>query len=318
MSHEYPKECDSEVTGLRFAEAIWTSDHEKLTSLLAEGHNPNMATPGGLPPLFLACKKANPQMIATLLHYGAEPNVEVEASFPLTFLLSDGAWSPFMQQRWDCVRLLLLSEANVELKCSHGYSPMEAAWESGHGEALVRLMLELELKPNLPSIEIRLISAVKRKQIRLAQSLLVLKVNPNCRALTDIAGATPLMLAAAHGDYDMAQLLISFGANPRLKTIRNQIRHVRNPLSKQNFTPESTALEFSIIRGVYRVVQLLLVASGKSTSNLPSDARLLELALKMSRDDLVQLLQEHRYCSFETTRGSVVPFERKKAARAVR
>jgi ankyrin repeat protein len=247
-------------------------------------------------------------MISTLLQHGADPNLEYDDIGPLIYLVTDGSWSPFMEQRWDCVKLLLEAGANVSHIASRGFSIMEAAWESGHGEPLVRLMLELDLRPELPTHEVRLISAVKRRQIRLAQSLLALGVSPNCRSKTDQAGATPLMLAAAGGDFDMAQLLLAHGALPKTRTQRSRRQDLKDPAKRSHFVSESTALEFAVNRGMYRVVQLLLLSAGKSTGS-PSDRRLAELAQKMERSDLETLLGEYNYKPDNTPRGTVIPFE---------
>jgi ankyrin repeat protein len=247
-------------------------------------------------------------MIATLLQYGADPNLEYEDIGPLFYLVTDGSWSPFMEHRWDCVKLLLRAGADVSCTSSKGFSIMDAAWEAGHGEPLVRLMLELDLRPELPPHEVRLISAVKRRQIRLAQSLLALGTNPNCRSRTDQAGATPLMLAVAGGDFDMAQLLLSHGAQPKMKTQRSRRQDSKEPSKRGQFISESTALEFAINRGIYRIVQLLLISAGKSKGS-PSDQRLAELARKMERNDLEALLKEYNYRVDNIVCGTVIPFE---------
>jgi len=308
MSQDSAHISDYELVGLRFAEAIWTNNHPLLLDILAGGNSPNIFTPSSPPPIALACKRGSPLMIASLLQHGADPNIEYEDIGPLIYLVTDGSWSPFMEHRWECVKLLLNAGADVSRVASRGFSIMEAAWEAGHGEPLVRLMLELDLRPELPSHEVRLISAVKRRQIRLAQSLLSLGVSPNCRSRTDQAGATPLMLAVAGGDFDMAQLLLAHGAQPKMRTQRSRRQISKEPTKRSHFVSESTALEFAINRGIYRIVQLLLLSAGKSNGS-PSDQRLAELARKMERSDLETLLNDYNYKVGSTTRGTVIPFE---------
>lgn len=308
MSHDSAHISDYELVGLRFAEAIWTNNHPFLQDILEAGNDPNILTPSGPPPLTLACKRGSPLMIATLLQHGADPNFEYEEIGPLIYLVTDGSWSPFMEHRWDCVKLMLQAGPDVSRISTRGFSIMEAAWEAGHGEPLVRLMLELDLRPELPAHEVRLISAVKRRQIRLAQRLLALGISPNCRSRTDLAGATPLMLAVAGGDFDMAQLLLSHGAQPKMRTQRSRRMNSKEPSKRGHFVSESTALEFAVNRGIYRIVQLLLISAGKSTGS-PSDQRLAELARRMERSDLEALLNEYNYRVDNTIRGTVVPFE---------
>ncbi len=308
MSQDSAHISDYELVGLRFTEAIWTANLPLLQDILTTGTDPNTLTPTGLPPIALACKRGSPMIISALLEHGADPNVEYDDIGPLIYLVTDGSWSPFMEQRWDCVKLLLQAGADVSRVGAKDFTIMEAAWEAGHGEPLVRLMLEIELRPELPSHEVRLISAVKRRQIRLAQSLLALGISPNCRSKTDQAGATPLMLAAAGGDFDMAQLLLAHGALPKMRTHRSRRQDLREPTRRSHFVSESTALEFAVNRGMYRVVQLLLISAGKSTGS-PSDQRLVELAQKMQRNDLETLLHDYNYRPDSTLRGTVIPFE---------
>ncbi len=284
---------DEDQAGLALAEAIWKLNESLLTEVLQCGVNPNISTPDGQTALALACKRGTTRIIEILLEAGADPNQSSDRQPQLLFLLKDGPWSSMIEDRWSSVRLLLQAGACVEATDGLGHSILEHAWENGNGEALTRLMLDLDQKPRIPDPAIRLISAVKRRQIRQVQSLLSLKIDPDGRCLTDTCGMTPLMLAAQNGDYDITQLLISYGANPRARTVRNK-RARKDARASHLFVPESTALELAVRKGIYRVVQLLLVA-GAVPCGKPSEFKLISIAESNAREDLVELLEEYGY-----------------------
>jgi len=106
----------------------------------------------------------------------------------------------------------------------------------------------------------------------------------------------------------MAQLLLSHGARPKMRTQRSRRLNLNETSKRAHFVSESTALEFAINRGIYRIVQLLLLSAGKSTGT-PSDQRIAELARKMERSDLEALLNDYNYKVDITVRGTVIPFE---------
>jgi ankyrin repeat protein len=286
----------SDIEGLKLAQAIWTNNESMLSELLEQGTDPDTITPTGIPVLSMACQRGNPNIIRLLLKNGANPNIRHQDTIPLLFLVTDGAWSTFLEYRWECVEELLKAGALVDtiVNANNESSLMCFAWEAGHGEQLVKKCLELRITPNLPSLEVRLISAVKKRQLRLAQSLLGLGVNTNFRANTDDCGATPLMIAAKNGDYEMTKLLLENGANIKMKTEKHRRLLLNNPTRSHYFTLESTALEFAVIRGMYRVIELLL-SYGEPYSGRPSEYRLVKIVKQMERHDLAQLLIRYGY-----------------------
>jgi ankyrin repeat protein len=217
-----------------------------VKSLIASGASVNVKeTRRGQTALMWAVAEGHHDVAAALLAKGAEVNARSKNGFtPMMFAAQRGDL--------EASRMLLDAGANINDTSSEDGSALIVATMGGH-EALVRFLLDKGADPNLANRYgvtalhyaimkgLALAAGVqwfasaselyRPNQPELVKLLLAHGANPNAKLLerpplpgvrnlvvVSVAGATPLMLAAASYDVDIMHILVAAGADPRSVT----------------------------------------------------------------------------------------------------
>jgi ankyrin repeat protein len=234
------------------------------------------------------------EFLQDLLSAGANPNTVCPTwGFPQTTLLQ-----AIHQGDPSCVRIILETRAttNKELPPGAAYSPLQLAAFRGNRD-IVNMLLEHGQDPNLAPVcsarqeprnrlpgENDLVhpygtsaqNATMKKCLDTLRALLQHNANPN--ATTALSPHTPLQMACREGSFEMAELLIEYGAN------------VNAPPATEF---GATALQFAAIGG-YLGIALFLLDKGAAVNADPAEKEgrtALEGAAEHGRIDMVQLLK---------------------------
>jgi len=166
--------------------AVASNDLKGVTTLLAQGADPNVRNSVEIPVLFMAIRHGTAAMVEALLKSKADPNVrDVDTDLP-------ALWQAFSREapdRVDILKMLLAAGADV-----NGASRKED--DLLRGVTPLMAVIDDECKDVI--------------QLFLNQG-----ADVNTKASS---GMTPLMLAALNGSEDIVQLLLDKGADVNAKT----------------------------------------------------------------------------------------------------
>ncbi len=208
--------------------AVLSVDSERVAFLLKRGADINKLDSQGYAPLHTAARGGNTDMIALLLRHKADPNVRDQ----------DG-WTPLLhailRNRSAAVTLLLSQGADRETPSPEGYSPLEVAIEEGKydiariilnagaavnsrggPEKIAPLMIAASVAPPKRGPELHTTAPTAAD---IGKELLAHGAELNA---TTSEGVTSLMIAAAHDNGPMIDLLIGAGADLGLKSDAGQ------------------------------------------------------------------------------------------------
>lgn len=196
---------------------------EMVSALIDNGADVNGNNTEGLTPLFLAIVGGYFQVGRVLLERGARVNFEGwDGETPLLTAIKccseRGSKAEFVQ-------LLIEFGANIHAISKQGYSPLYIA--SCYGKAaVVRFLLSKRANIDLQSV------APKKPMMRpnlgehgmafIPYYICDQMILPLGHVPTPSVGATPLFGAVNNGHVETATLLLEFGANPNLGTLRGQ------------------------------------------------------------------------------------------------
>jgi ankyrin repeat protein len=195
-----------------------------------------------------AAEKMDRAAIRTLLRQHANVNApQVDGMTALH-------WASY-QDDLETAELLLRAGADAKAASRHGVTPLSLACTNGNA-ALVRLLLRAGADPNaaLPGGEAPLMTASRVGSLASVKALL--ERGANVDAKDDRRGQTALMWAAAEGHADVAETLITAGADFRLRLT-------------SGFTP----LLFAVREGRSSVVRVLLKAGADANDTVPMDRK---------------------------------------------
>lgn len=264
--------------------AAMTGQVEKVKALLAAGALVDLRNDGSFTPLMFAAWYGHTEVVRILLEAGAKPDASSTWNrLPTQYVLKEGEWPladdssegmtalHFAAGRGHAEIVSLLCKAGAALnpvpeKDSIAYSPLELAVVA-KSPATVKALLAAGADPN---VEIPLYLAVRLQQPELVRLLL------DGGAVPDGAkkGTTPpLVLAASQGALGLVRQLLAAGADV----------NAVNPIDG------GTAWHYAHIYGHKEVAKVLL-AAGASTDWPEKGARLLYIASKLGRIDIVKEL----------------------------
>ncbi|MFN9299747.1 MAG: ankyrin repeat domain-containing protein [Acidobacteriota bacterium] len=205
---------------------LWAASHgtpAALDLLLAAGAPPNQANSLGITPLIASATE--PAKVKSLLAKGANPKAKSQIG---QHALIIAASSP---QATQSVQALLAAGAPVNEPGARGTTALLAAADNHCSAASIRLLLAAgaDAKAVDPSGSNVLNGAVASCPLDLIADLIARGANVNQqnsfggdvrKGKIQLVGISPLMLAAAHREAPLVELLLKSGANPNAKDIR--------------------------------------------------------------------------------------------------
>jgi len=267
--------------------AAMTGQVEKVKALLAAGAQVNLRVDGGFTPLMFAAWYGHTEVVRILLNAGAEPDASSDRKGPPTqYVLKEGEWPladestvgmtalHFAAGRGHAEIVSLLGRGGASLnlvpeKDSIAYSPLELAVLS-KSPSTVKALLAAGANPN---VEIPLYLAVRLQQPELVRLLLAGGAVPD-GAKKDTP--PPLVLAASENSLGLVRQLLAAGAD----------------VNAANPADGGTAWHYAHIYG-HKAVAKVLLAAGASTEWPEKGAKLLYIASKLGRIDIVKELLAH-------------------------
>jgi ankyrin repeat protein len=178
---------------------IWAIDSERIENarfLLEQGADPELTAVGTPTPLAWAVMRANEELIALLLEHGADPDTRFSELSEDCISCPDGitvmhsivgqyGWLGCDEEKLDRIMQLMIDQgADVNLRNSHGQSPLDFALLSGHARVVGKL-LDLGARTDSRSLH----NAVRFSHPQCVRLLLELGLDVNVR---DGDGNTPL------------------------------------------------------------------------------------------------------------------------------
>lgn len=292
--------CGDGVTALHLAAS--GGGNVSVCKLLIENNAPvNARSSKKQTPLCLASQKGYLQVVQLLLEHRADPNNEDEGkNTPLHLAASKGYEH--------CVDLLLKAGAEVDATTRKGVTPLHYAVQVGHA-AVVRLLIAAGAKVNCNRKPLLLIAA-DDGNVDVVRILLDANAAVDCKATikamldkeTEVSdNLTPLHLAASRAHQEVAELLLSRGAN------------VNEVTTKSGWS----ALDFAVLNGHADCAVTLLEHGATVTDNCKSIGRnnwtLVQYAAHHGAKEVVRLLiqrlQEQRMGSTTFSVGSAKGLE---------
>jgi len=184
--------------------AIRSGDTAAVSRLLQGGADVNMKDRrGGATPLMNAAAVGSLETMQLLIEKGADVNAR-----------SAGNATALMWAATDLakVRLLVEKGADVNATSELGHTPLMLSAMSDNSSAIVRLLLERGADPKPVARADKVTALIAATRGNDLESIRQLSANGNVNA-ADLAGMTPLMNAAAHGNLAAVKLLVALGAN---------------------------------------------------------------------------------------------------------
>jgi len=193
------------LTPLHMAAA--NSQYDVLEFLIQQGGNPNLCDTAGCSVLHWACRSGSIDCIDVLLHQSFRANAterDRQGHTSLTIAAYSGAK--------DCIRSLLEAGLSPMDRDRSGRTPLHGACFNGHAVILNMFLgcdgVQLDYVCNAGRTALH--RAAARGHLDITKILLTNEASVNA---TDPNGITPLMLAHYYGHHDVAELLLSSGAD---------------------------------------------------------------------------------------------------------
>ena len=225
------------------AQAVDAGDAATISILVERGADPNRRDVGGLTPLMTAIVARNPEVVSALLEAGADPNQPDDTGITPVLRAARGGEGGFL-------RLLIQKGAIVAPRDSRGHAVMVEAARSGRPDAISVLLrhhipadtppprttplLALAgagippmspMAPSYLSLSGRSVLPVGLRgqsvpaALRVQSAELLLKAGADLER-RDHLGRTPLLAAAASGQYELMSKFMDHGANPAARDSR--------------------------------------------------------------------------------------------------
>ena len=237
--------------------------------------------------LYAASLHGHREVVARLLHWGADPNREYgDGKFALLAAVQGG--------HKEVVSLLIKYGASLDKKCDAGLNigelTLHMAVEGGH-TLLVRMLLKWPcIDANLPNKEglSPLLMAISQGHIDIVRAVLDYSHRGIDLGARDRSGSTALMIAVSHGYLDVVRLLLTHDEERGNTNIHGQ---------------KSTSLMMAVSEGNQGLVALLLEFGAiPGRSNQPDQTPLMT-AIDMRHEAITFLLLQHG-AGIDTTDGS--------------
>ena len=201
--------------------AIWSGREDVVHALLDHGFSPSGGEEGGLTPLAIAIENNVPRILKMMIDRGASvyekshPNSECG---PGEILLQMPLLRAIHFDEIDdggCVRVLLKAGADPRAIEDGFITPLGLSTALNR-KKLVQILIEFGADVNDPMNEIGqtpLFKSIDTNNDELTKLLLAAGADPN---ITDVSGATALMVAPKCGNDKLTKLLLAAGANPNI------------------------------------------------------------------------------------------------------
>ncbi len=273
---------------------------EGVRALLASGADPNVSEPRrGQTALMWAVSRTHVAVARTLIESGADIHAR-----------SDGGFTPmlFAARVGDVESVRLLMSAGIDQtqsRASDGMTPLSMAAASGH-EALSIFLVENGADPDASEggaapLHYAVMEGISYMRFRpampeLVKTLLEHGADPNAqlvRSVVDgfrgnLAGATPLVIAATAANVEMMRTLLAAGANPQLPTRANvtPLMAAAGMLRREGFSEDKEANALEALD--------LMVELGGEVTTVDVDGRTaLHMATHLAADRIVRFLGDH-------------------------
>jgi ankyrin repeat protein len=195
-----------------FTALVYAAKPEIARMLLEKGSDPNPRGLDNMTPLIKASAYGNLELARTFIRKGTDLNAKDNLGrSALTAAIENGF--P------EIAHIFLRARADIEVADKNGLTPLMRA-TSGHQLEIMRILLDRGADPNTKNKagDSALVYAIGNAE---AIALLVDKgADVNLRYGTD--GITVLMMAAARGEYRVAETLLKNGAEVNLKSQKGE------------------------------------------------------------------------------------------------
>jgi len=267
----------------------------------------------GLPPLLVASRCCNTELIVLLINYGA--TVDYRTKLGKTALhyaigsicYSFGHCLESSKNSKSTVEVLLSAGADPNAVDNTGASPLYLACESGKTD-LVELLLSRGVSPNVIAADrtkLPMHAACKGRHYDLVKLLLECNADVTLR---DDHGKTALHIAAADGCYELVELLLKHGSDVDISDdsgntalhygVKNyySVKSVVDVLLKNkanvNTSNDSgkTPLYTAVSKGLVPVVSKMLHANSGNPNTFSPDKSALAAACEMGNVEIVDML----------------------------
>ncbi|TSR99383.1 Ankyrin repeat and SOCS box protein 2 [Bagarius yarrelli] len=285
--------------------AVTGEREECVACLLEKGADPDIANKDKETPLYKACEKENPAIVAMLLNHSAAVNKNciqgwtalhesvcrsnleicemlIKAGAKISTTNIYGITPIFVAAqsgKLDSLRFLLKNGADINSQAADGATALYEACKNGHVE-IVEFLLSQKADANKPGKNgmLPIHIAAQRGNDRIVSML----IPATSKARVRRCGISPLHLAAERNRDEILELLLEsdFDVNAKLSEDRSMLYEDRR----------STALYFSVINNNVEATRMLLQAG--ANPNLDTFSPLL-IALRQGCMRTVTLLVEH-------------------------
>ncbi len=275
---------------LDLIEAVRDQNSDAVRSLIAEGSDPNLAQADGATALHWAVHRENPELVTLLLEAGADINATNRMGASPLFIAARSGHTELIEQ-------LLDAGANPDLQLTMGETPLMSAARAGSAlgvSLLVEEGADVNVRENSRE-QTALMWAASQGHTEVARVLIEAGADVNAKSrvrsmlmfvdatnggafdkgqMENLGGFTPLHFAARNGHTDLAQVLISAGADidlaagngasPLVIAAHSGHGELAVMLLEEGANPNAmgagyNALHAAILRGDIAVVDALLV-----------------------------------------------------------